>query len=260
MPTAEQVVPCRVPLRSFEWAGLTRPVHEGIIGDLEWIRHQWLLRGGQGWYPIHSWWGYAPRDCRTGAHPRGVALDVNPPQNPMVSKRTPCPSNMPGDFINLFKARGFGWGGDWRSKCDAMHMSKLKYEGGNGVLYTPANISTTPAPPPTPPSSHGDRLQQNQPLFRGQQIVSADGRFRLILQGTDGNLVLYKGNTPLWATHRFGDRFLLQGDGNLVLYRGNTPMWASRTRAGDTLVMQSDGNLVLYATGRPSWATHTAGR
>lgn len=173
MPTAEQVVPCRVPLRSFEWNGLVRTVHEGIIGDLEWIRHQWLLRGGNGWYPIRSWWGYHPRDCRTGAHPRGVALDVNPAENPMTAKRTPCISDMPADFIGLFKARGFGWGGDWRSKCDAMHFSKLKYEGGNGVLYVPANIAGPAPQPPPPPAghSHPTPLVKNAPVngvWRGQ--------------------------------------------------------------------------------------------
>ena len=145
--TAEQVTPCRVPLRSFEWAGMTRPVHEGIIGDLEWVRHQWLLRGGQRWYEIRSWWGYHPRDCKSGGHPRGLALDINPAENPMTPKRNPCKSDMPREFVALWKARGFGWGSDWRSKCDAMHMSKLKYEGGDGILYRPANIVNIPPPP-----------------------------------------------------------------------------------------------------------------
>lgn len=127
--------PCREPLVPFTWAGLTRPVHEGIVGQLEEIRAEWERRGGQAAYEIRSWWGYAPRDCKTGAHPRAVALDINPAENPMVSKRTPCPSDMPQWFIDLFKARGFGHGADWKSKCDAMHFSKLPNEGGNGRIY-----------------------------------------------------------------------------------------------------------------------------
>lgn len=128
--------PCRVPNRAFTWAGLTRPVHEGLIGELTDIRGDWEKFGGQGYYEIRSWWGYASRNC-TGRswHERGVALDINPAENPMVPKRTPCPSDMPKSFVTLFKSRGFGHGADWRSKCDAMHFSKGPPEGGDGILY-----------------------------------------------------------------------------------------------------------------------------
>lgn len=129
------IVPNRFPMARVTWAGLTRPVHVGIVEQFEYIIDQWERRGGQSVYRIYSWWGYATRPQDKGAHPRGVGIDVNPADNPMVAKRNPCPSDMPRWFVDLWKAQGFGWGGDWSSKCDAMHMSKLPYEGGNGRIY-----------------------------------------------------------------------------------------------------------------------------
>lgn len=131
------IVPDRFPMVSVTWAGLTRPVHEGIVDQFRHIIAQWEARGGQQAYRVYSWWGYARRPGGAGGHPRGVGVDVNPADNPMVPKRTPCPTNMPQWFVQLWKAQGFGWGADWRSKCDAMHFCKLPNEGGNGQIYEP---------------------------------------------------------------------------------------------------------------------------
>lgn len=140
--TVMEYRPCRVPNRAFVWAGLTRPIHEGIYGVMADIRHDWERLGGQAFYEIRSWWGYAARSC-TGSswHERAVAIDVNPAQNPMTSKRTPCPSDMPAAFVQLFKRRGAGHGADWSSKCDAMHFSWGPNEGGDGVLYRKTTTS-----------------------------------------------------------------------------------------------------------------------
>jgi hypothetical protein len=52
------------------------------------------------------------------------------------------------------------------------------------------------------------------------------------MQG-DGNLVLYDvNNSPRWdsGTWGFPGSFLImQNDGNLVIYQGSTPLWASNT-------------------------------
>lgn len=141
------IVPGRFPMVRITWAGLPRPVHEGIAEQFRAVIAEWERQGGQRAYPIRSWWGYATRPNNAGGHPRGVAIDVNPAENPMVAKRTPCPSDMPRWFIDAWKAQGFGWGGDWRSKCDAMHFSKLPTEGGNGRIYEPAAGRPAPLPP-----------------------------------------------------------------------------------------------------------------
>ncbi|HZM77787.1 MAG TPA: hypothetical protein VFC19_18875 [Candidatus Limnocylindrales bacterium] len=115
--------------------------------------------------------------------------------------------------------------------------------------------------PPRPPTACG-RIAAGEWLGSDQALLSCDGRFRLILQ-LDGNLVLYQGNTPLWATGIRPLRVvmaIMQNDGNFVAYdtAGNA-VFASRTAVpGSRLLVQNDGNMVVYdPSGRPLWATNT---
>jgi hypothetical protein len=102
-------------------------------------------------------------------------------------------------------------------------------------------------------------------MMAGGNIRSCDGRFTFAMQG-DGNLVLYKGTRPLWASntwHSAARYATMQGDGNLVLYDpSHHPVWASHTNRhpGAYLVVQNDGNVVIYQGHTPLWATNTAGR
>lgn len=102
-------------------------------------------------------------------------------------------------------------------------------------------------------------------MYPGQQIETADRRFKLVLQ-RDGNLVLYSPSRALWATGTDGRAvaFLaIQPDGNLVLYdRDGKVLWTNHTtRFGLTrLIAQPDGNLVLYDRQNIArWHTSTAG-
>ncbi|RSM34834.1 hypothetical protein DMA12_46630 [Amycolatopsis balhimycina DSM 5908] len=113
-----------------------------------------------------------------------------------------------------------------------------------------------------------DRLTTDQRLNIDDEIVSGNGRVRLIMQG-DGNLVLYRtddGN-PLWASGTAGtpaSYAIMQGDGNLVVYdSAGTPFWSSATggNPGAFLVIQDDGNLVVYGVdGAALWASDTVQR
>ncbi len=59
-------------------------------------------RGGGG-RSLHSW---------------GIALDINPDRNPQGDG-----SDIPKEVVNIFKANGFFWGGDWPgSDLDPMHF------------------------------------------------------------------------------------------------------------------------------------------
>ena len=42
-------------------------------------------------------------------------------------------------------------------------------------------------------------LHENETLNDGQSLVSPNGTYRMTMQG-DGNLVLYRGSHPLWAS------------------------------------------------------------
>lgn len=109
----------------------------------------------------------------------------------------------------------------------------------------------------------GDTLSPNRVLRQNMSLTSADGRYRLWMQG-DGNLVLYgPSGRALWANYRFTSSLVvMQGDGNLVTYGSSGASWASNTAGtgANRLVVQNDGNLVLYAGSRPVWSSNTAGR
>ncbi len=140
-----------------------------------------------------------------------------------------------------------------------------------------ANDPVFPPYASSPPSDHPgpdavvrpprEVLGTHETLNLDERLVSADGRFTLIMQG-DGNLVLYGPNQRvLWKSDTYGSPrgtyLVMQGDGNLVLYRPDgRPVWSSGTYgyAACVLTMQNDGNLVLYApVSRPIWSTKTQG-
>jgi murein DD-endopeptidase MepM/ murein hydrolase activator NlpD len=58
------------------------------------------------------------------------------------------------------------------------------------------------------------------------------------------------------------DKFSIQSDGNVVLYEGSRPIWASNTSGnpGSLFVVQSDGNVVVYkSNGQAIFNTGTNG-
>ena len=138
-------------------------------------------------------------------------------------------------------------------------------DDGNVVIYRPDGtpVWATNTWLPLGPAAQGDDMQPGEVLNPDQSIASANGRYRFIYQG-DGNLVLYDGGTPLWASATDGGPVgvcIMQGDGNLVIYaRGGQPIWSSNTwqHPGSRLVVQDDGNVVIYRPdGTPVWATNT---
>lgn len=116
----------------------------------------------------------------------------------------------------------------------------------------------------------GASLMAGQYLTPGQQLDSDDGRFMLVLQGGDGNLVVYRkaDMVPLWATYKFGGSFaVVQWDRNFVVYQtnpagGQNAIWDSKTPAanvtdpGTKLTMGNDGYLRLTdGSNRQLWTT-----
>jgi hypothetical protein len=118
--------------------------------------------------------------------------------------------------------------------------------------------------PVRPPAACGV-LEPDEWLGPDQQLVSCDGRFRLMLQ-SDGNLVLSQGTLPIWSAHTFGPNrvmAIMQSDGNFVVYDSAAfPFFATNTLVPRSrLFVQNDGNVVIYdPLWRPLWATNTGGR
>ena len=135
--------------------------------------------------------------------------------------------------------------------------------------FTKYSAKFAGATPPSDPGTSSGQLTAGQRLTQGQQLSSGNGRFHLAMQ-TDGNLVLYDGTSPIWATGTWnlptGQRPTyaeLQTDGNLVLYNdARQAAWAVGvfgTFTNPYLEVQNDGNLVIYHNGRtPIWASGTA--
>jgi len=131
--------------------------------------------------------------------------------------------------------------------------------------------NTPPAPPPKPdqaiapkPTGCGE-FKGGEGLGPNESVKSCDGRFELVMQ-TDGNLVLYMGSKPLWASntyHQDGYAMWMQTDGNFVLYNPyRTALWAAGTygHPGSVLRVQNDGNLVVYEpNGKAIWDSGTWG-
>lgn len=120
-------------------------------------------------------------------------------------------------------------------------------DDGNLVVYRPGGVPVWASKSQASAVSH-DRLAAGQTLASGQQLVSAGGRYALVMQG-DGNLVLYgpAGAITASGTAVAGTVLVMQRDGNLVAYApGGIPVWSTGTSTGATLLVQDDANLVLY--------------
>jgi hypothetical protein len=92
-------------------------------------------------------------------------------------------------------------------------------------------------------------LYAGQTLNAGQQLWSPNGADEVAMQG-DGNLVVYRGGTALWATYTSGDNHVtMQGDGNLVVYSaGGVAQWNSGTSGSNFYaIIQEDSNFVIYS-------------
>lgn len=140
-------------------------------------------------------------------------------------------------------------------------------------------------------------LLSGQQLKPGERLESVNGRFRLELQASDGNLVIYAAFQrtvhdgrglhlpvirtvfePIWATglpriiREIEGRVIepilfMQTDGNLVLrvldIGEEGVMFKTNTEAfpGSHLELQDDGNLVVYDINHiPRWASNTENR
>lgn len=77
-----------------------------------------------------------------------------------------------------------------------------------------------------------NRLQANQKLNVNDQLVSNNGKTRLIMQA-DGNLVLYRNDgKALWASDTWGKPVnvaIMQDDGNFVCYAPGVAYWSTDT-------------------------------
>lgn len=122
-------------LRTINFLGSSVTIHKNFVASAQRIDQRWRARGGDRLYRVTSVGGYSCRNIagssRYSAHAYGLAIDINPAQNPHTFPPRGLVTNMPAEFVNLFIFEGWGWGGNWSSSKDAMHFSKSSGEGGN---------------------------------------------------------------------------------------------------------------------------------
>jgi hypothetical protein len=92
-------------------------------------------------YHVGSVLGYQNRNVagtnRPSYHAQGLAIDVNPSQNPVGSA-----GNLPKNVREIAHKWGLGWGEDWTSKKDPMHFSLAAQEGGSVNVSRYGHIAT----------------------------------------------------------------------------------------------------------------------
>jgi hypothetical protein len=69
-------------------------------------------------------------------HASGLAIDINPKQNPYVKNGSSSPAGSlyeldeygticpDSEIVKAFKEKGWSWGGDWKSLKDYQHFQK----------------------------------------------------------------------------------------------------------------------------------------
>jgi hypothetical protein len=57
-----------------------------------------------------------------GYHYYGVAIDINPDQNGFYQGGASHPYDIPKQYVDIFHAHGWSWGGNWNSIKDYMHF------------------------------------------------------------------------------------------------------------------------------------------
>ncbi len=102
------------------------------------------VASGQPRYAITDIGGYENRSNvnnpgTPSLHSLGIAVDINPGQNPNRTTRT----NIPQYVIQCAYQSGFRWGGNWNGVSDPMHF---EYIGGGGFLNSAGNEQTRVTP------------------------------------------------------------------------------------------------------------------
>lgn len=94
-------------------------------------------------YQIKSIGGYNYRNIagtnKLSNHAFGNAIDINPQANPMGRNLV---TDMPTGISAIAARNGFDWGGDWKSKKDAMHFEISQAKSAGAALEKLAGAST----------------------------------------------------------------------------------------------------------------------
>jgi len=159
---------------SFTVHELIAPIIKYLIDETE--RRGYLLDHGHG--DQNDDWSYANRSIRgkrtPSNHSWGLAVDIDATQFPMGSKK-----RLPQWIVDLWKAHGFDYGGDWKGRADPMHFefngwpSDARRIAAQVAGLIPSDPTSTPPPytPPAPGPSAADLLIIQQLLQEDDDMI-----------------------------------------------------------------------------------------
>jgi hypothetical protein len=159
-----------------------------------------------------------------------------------------------GDFV-VYNNTTSGRDIIWETGTGGANPRLAIHDDGNVILYFDGQPPTVITGAIDYPVDSGYELQSGH---RFTSLSSSSGRFNLVLQGSDGNVVLYD-NQPvrhsLWAsgtnTGGYNGPLVLQAGRLSLLTRYQLPrfeLWGvgSAVDGGAVLDVQNDGNVVIY--------------
>lgn len=123
-------------------------------------------------------WGFACRAIRGSSSPSnhswGLAVDINAPTNPMGSRLI---TDMPRSMVNLWGAHMFDWGGNYRSRPDAMHYEFAGTPDDAARIVRQLKQGTAPAVVASAfPLRLKDPMMKNCLIAEYQQLVNKFNR------------------------------------------------------------------------------------
>ncbi len=105
-----------------------------------------------------------------------------------------------------------------------------------------------------------DRIRQGERLLAGQELVSQNGDYRLVLTTAGVAEIRTPGGGALWKTKAAGAGAYLtvKADGKIVLYtKAGKPVWYTGVKgSGAVAVIQDTGHLVEYVGTKAVWHTN----
>lgn len=152
--------------------GVRKEIRE-LVRRLVLETHNRGYRFGTRANPSYGCWGFACRAIRGSTSPSnhswGLAVDINAPTNPMGPVLI---TDMPGWMPDLWNAYGFRWGGDYRTRPDAMHyefMGSIADASRHTAIAIKNQLGEIrkPKPPPDPEPEKPIR-RRTMFLVRGQ--------------------------------------------------------------------------------------------
>ena len=112
-------------------------VNEKIVGSLDAVQSD--VNAAKTGYNFNDIQTYNYRGKTGGGglslHSWGIAIDINPSQNPFQSgKYDAAQTDIPVTIIDIFRKHGFQWGGDWPGQRDPMHFEWYGSEVSGSTL------------------------------------------------------------------------------------------------------------------------------